>query len=102
MCRTPLPSSASYKGMIAPPGYPNTRSTPSARKQLKTISEPLGIDDFRFLFLGPMGLLPFLGEPGHHGAQTGADFFDLGFAFLVAQRGEIFPAILVLGNPLAS
>src|SRR5258706_3425715 len=43
ICRTPLPSSASYNGMIAPPGYPNTRSTPSARTHRKTISAPLSI-----------------------------------------------------------
>src|SRR5581483_796248 len=88
--------------MIAPPGYPKTRSTPSARRQRKTISEPLGIDDFRFLFLRRgLGLLAFLREPGHHGAQLGADFFDLVLALFFAQGGEILSASFVFVDPLA-
>src|SRR5947209_6996448 len=102
MWRTPLPSSASYNGMMAPPGYPNTRSTPSARRQLNRISEPLGIDDFCFLFFRRgLGLLAFLGEPRHHGAQLGAHFLDLVLALFLAKRREVLAAVLVFGNPLA-
>src|SRR5256714_12565214 len=80
MCRIPLLSSASYKGMIAPPGNPNTRSTPSARRHCKNMSAPLSIYDLWLRFFGGTGFLRFFGEPGHHGAQAGADFFD-GMAF---------------------
>ena len=75
MCRTPLPFSASYSGMIAPPGYPNTRSTPSARKQRKTMSAPLSIHDLRLMSCHRFGFLRFLfswffRQPRHHAAQT--------------------------------
>src|SRR5713101_410447 len=103
MWRMPLPSSASYKGMIAPPGYPNTRSTPSARKHCKKISAPLSIHD-RFL-LGRLGLGGLLAriflQPRHHAAQVRSDRFDLMTLLSLAQGGEILAPSLVLVDPFA-
>src|SRR5207237_9192806 len=85
MCRTPLPSSASYNGIIAPPGYPNTRSAPSARKQRRTMSAPLSIHDLgRRRIAGIAGLLLLLREPRHHPAQPGPNFFNRVLLFFFA------------------
>src|SRR5580765_1927100 len=99
MCRTPLPSSASYNGMIAPPGYPNTRSTPSARRHCKTMSAPLSIYDLWLRLFGRTGLLRFFGEPGHHGAQASPDFFDGMAFFFFPECCKIAAALLVFFNP---
>src|ERR1035437_6228978 len=100
MWRTPLPSSASYSGMIAPPGYPNTRSTPSARRHCRTMSAPLSI---RHLLGGVLGcicrLLTFLGQPAHHAAQLRADDLNGMLLFFLAQSVELVAAALVLRNP---
>src|SRR5581483_6774096 len=102
MWRTPLPASASYKGMIAPPGYPKTRSAPSARKQRKTISAPLSMD--RLGSRSIRGFVFFLlrRQPRHHAAQPRADFFDGMFLFHVAEDGEVASALLVFVDPFAS
>src|SRR5271163_1063037 len=101
MCRTPLPSSASYSGMIAPPGYPNTRSTPSARRHCKTMSAPLSI---HHLFRSGRfrRFLAVLGEPAHHAAQLRAHDLDGMLLLFFPQRVEFRAAVLILGNPLAS
>src|SRR6266567_222956 len=101
MWRMPLPSSASYKGMIAPPGYPNTRSTPSARKHCKKISAPLSIHDlFGRRRLGLGGLLArILLQPRHHAAQVCSHSFHLVFFLGFAQGGKILSASLVLFDP---
>src|SRR5260370_39219176 len=103
MWRMPLPSSASYKGMIAPPGYPNTRSTPSARKHCRKISAPLSIHDLfclRGFGLGSLLARIFL-QPRHHCAQIGTDLLDLMLLFRVAQGGEVLATSLVFLNPFA-
>src|SRR6266851_1811467 len=107
-CRTPLPSSASYNGMIAPPGYPNTRSTPSARTHRKTISAPLSIYDlFGLCFRGFSGLRRlgrFLrvlaGQPAHHASQLRPHNLNRMLLLFLAQRSEVAPAVLVLLDPL--
>src|ERR1700757_2981655 len=99
MCRTPLPSSASYKGMIAPPGYPKTRSTPSARRHCRTMSAPLSI---HHLFCGVLRsgwLLAFFRQPTHHAAQLGAHDFDRVLLFFLAQHVEVGAAGFVLFDP---
>src|SRR5215469_947517 len=99
MWRTPLPSSASYSGMIAPPGYPNTRSTPSARRQRRTTSAPLAIHNLPPGSLCRLRFLALFGQPRHHVAQLGADFFD-GMKLLdLAQCAEVPAARLVLRDP---
>src|SRR5207302_356108 len=103
MCRTPLPSSASYNGIIAPPGYPNTRSAPSARKQRRTMSAPLSIHDLgRRRIAGIAGLLLLLREPRHHPAQPGPNFFNRVLLFFFAQRGKLATTLPIFLNPLAS
>src|SRR5215469_7360130 len=99
MCVIPLPSSASYNGMIAPPGYPNTRSTPSARTHCRTISAPLGIHDLYLGLLRQPWLLGVFLQPGHHAAQLGSDLLDLVLFFLVAQRSKVLAALLVFLDP---
>src|SRR5260370_22965777 len=101
MWRMPLPSSATYKCMIAPPGYPNTRSTPSARKHCKKISAPLSIHDLfccgRF---GLGGLLAgILLQPCHHAAQLRPHFLDLGLLLRLTQTGELLSASCPLVTP---
>src|SRR5215472_5183748 len=99
MWRTPLPSSASYSGMIAPPGYPNTSSTPSARRQRRTISAPLGIHDLPPGFPWRSRFPALFRQPRHHAAQLSADFLD-GMKLLdLPQCAEVPAACLVLRNP---
>src|SRR6202167_2762817 len=103
ICRTPLPSSASYNGMIAPPGYPNTRSTPSARMHCRTISAPLsihGLFGLRLRCLGGFLGLP-AGHPAHHAAQLCTHNLDRMLQFLLTQRGELVATVLVFLDPLA-
>src|SRR6202795_4679674 len=90
MCRIPLPSSASYNGIMAPPGYPNTRSTPSARIHCKTISAPLSIHNlFGLGLFGLGGLLRIAaGQPAHHAAQLGADNLDRMLLLFLAEFVE--------------
>src|SRR5215831_5276570 len=99
MWRTPLPSSASYNGMIAPPGYPKTRSTPSARRHCKTISAPLSIHHLFGLLGRGSGLLAFLRQPTHHAAQLRADDFDRMLLLSLAHLVEVRTASFVLGDP---
>src|SRR5580693_4465217 len=99
MCRTPLPSSASYSGMIAPPGYPNTRSTPSARRHCKTMSAPLSIHHLFGVARSGSSLLAFFGQPAHHAAQLRAHDFDGMLLLAFAQLIEIRAPCLVFGNP---
>src|SRR6516162_8803448 len=90
--------------MMAPPGYPNTRSTPSARRQSRTICAPLRIDDLGLisgLGFGLSLLGGFARQPRHHAAQFGADFLDGVLLFGFTQRGKVLAAVLVLGDPLA-
>src|ERR1700693_1021842 len=99
----PLPSSASYNGMIAAPGSPNTRSTPSARTHCRTIAAPLSIHDlFRLWLRGFRWLLRFAArQPAHHAAQLCTDYFDRMLLLFLAQRGEVVAAVLVFFDPLA-
>src|SRR5208282_712716 len=107
-CRTSLPSSASYNGMIAPPGYPNTRSTPSARMHCKTIWAPLSIHRLFNLGRRAFGglrslrrLLPILArQPTHHPAQLRSNNLDRMLLLLMAQLGEVISAVLILFDPL--
>src|SRR5450432_3900384 len=87
--------------MIAPPGYPNTRSTPSARRHCRTMSAPLSIHHL-FGCGSLRRLFAVLGQPTHHAAQLRAHDLDGMLFFFFTQRVEILPAILVLSNPLAS
>src|SRR5713101_461770 len=80
--------------MMAPPGYPKTKSTPSARRHCRTMSAPLSIHDLR------PGLLHILLQPRHHAAQPGAHCFDRVLLLFLAQSGEIASAVLVLLDPL--
>src|SRR5260221_3591115 len=101
MCRTPLPSSASYSGMIAPPGYPNTSSTPSARRHCRTMSAPLSIHHlFRGIFGNFRRLLSILWQPTHHAAQLRAHDLDGMLLLFFAESVEPLAATLVLRNPL--
>src|ERR1700688_1702906 len=103
MCRTPLPSSASYNGIIAPPGYPNTRSTPSARMHCKTISAPLSIHNlFRLGLLGLGRLLRFPArQPAHHAAQLRANDFNGMLLLFLPEVVEVVAAVFVFLDPLA-
>src|ERR1700745_926189 len=87
--------------MIAPPGYPKTRSTPSARRHCRTMSAPLSI---HHLFWGALrsSFLAFLGQPAHHAAQLRTDNLDGVLLFLLAQLVEVGAASLVFRNPLLS
>src|SRR5216684_6775346 len=88
--------------MMAPPGYPKTKSTPSARRHCRTISAPLSIHDLRLgLLLGPE-LLGILLQPRHHAAESCAHGLDRVLLFLLAQGGEVVSPILVFLDPLAS
>src|SRR5712692_153434 len=86
--------------MMAPPGYPKTKSTPSARRHCRTMSAPLSIHDLRLGLLRGPGLLHILLQPRHHAAQLGAHCFDRVLLLLLAQSGEIASAVLVLLDPL--
>src|SRR5882757_4942556 len=99
-CRTPLPSRASYKGIIAPPGYPNTRSTPSARRHCRTMSAPLSIHHL-FWHGGIHRFLSVLGQPAHHAAELRSHNLDGMLLLLFPQSVELRAAGLVLRNPLA-
>src|ERR1700685_2246222 len=108
MWRTPLPSRASYNGMIAPPGYPNTRSTPSARKHCKTISAPLSIHrnflGFGLAFaLGSLNrLFTFAArQPAHHPAQLRANNLDGMLLLPLTQLGKVVTALRIFSNPFA-
>src|SRR6267378_2035483 len=100
MCRTPRPSSASYNGMIAPPGYPNTRSTPSARRHRKTISAPLSIHDlFARFFRRFRRILPLFGQPAHHAPQLRSYNLDRMLLLSFAQGREVVATIFVFLDP---
>src|SRR5208337_1673651 len=100
----PLPSSASYSGMMAPPGYPKARSTPSARKHRKTISAPLSIHHLLWRRLGHLHRffrLPAR-QPTHHAAQLRSDNLNGMLLLLLAQLGEVVAAVFVFLDPFAS
>src|SRR5262252_9769594 len=85
--------------MIAPPGYPKTRSTPSARRHCRTMSAPLSIDHlFRGFFRSSL-LLAFFRQPAHHAPQFCSNDLDLVLLLLLTQLVEIRTAGLVLSNP---
>src|SRR5579863_576962 len=103
----PLPSNASYSGMIAPPGYPNTKSTPSARTHRRTISAPLSIHNLFRLGLGGFALrrlrrfLRLLSrQPAHHAAQLRAHNLDRMLLLFLPQPGEVVTTVFVFLNPL--
>src|SRR5437899_10849835 len=85
--------------MMAPPGYPKTKSTPSARRHRRTISAPLSIHNLRLGLLRGPGLLHILLQPRHHAAQLGAHSLDRMLLFFLAERGEVASAILVFLHP---
>src|SRR5712692_6923105 len=88
--------------MMAPPGYPKTKSAPSARRHCRTISAPLSIHDPRLGLLCAPWLPRILLQPRHHAPQLGAHGLDRVLLFLHAQGGEIAYAILVFLDPLPS
>src|SRR5260370_40090723 len=101
ICRTPLPSSASYNGMIAPPGYPNTRSTPSARRHCKTMSAPLSIHDlFGRFFRRFRRLLSLFGQPAHHAPQLRSHDLDRMLLLSFAHVREVVATVFVFLVPL--
>src|SRR5207237_3166097 len=103
MCRIPLPSSASYSGIIAPPGYPNTRSTPSARRHCKTMSAPLSIHHLFFGFFRSIRRLLrcLFRQPTHHAAQLRADNLNRMPLLFLAELVKFATAAFVLRDPFA-
>src|SRR5678816_3423592 len=85
--------------MMAPPGYPKTRSTPSARRQRSRMSAPLSIHDLLGRLRRRFRLLLFARNPRHHSAQPFAHRFDRMVFLGLPERRELFAATLVLGNP---
>src|SRR5882672_571389 len=65
-------------------------------RELRTL---LRVYRLRLFFLGSVTFLLFGRQPGHHGAQLLADFFDRVLLFFLAQRGKLLAAGFVLCNP---